>query len=98
MSITSPFKNLQTCDTFLLELLIPISHVLCIELYLTSNQAVAVYEFFVTNMLCESLFLLILQIHSVILTSEKQPCKHIPRFDISMIIRYLSLLSLKQTF
>lgn len=51
MSIMSPFKNLQTCDTFLLELLILISHVLCIEFYLTSNQTVAEYEFFVINVM-----------------------------------------------
>lgn len=46
MSITSPFKNLQTC--LLLKLSIPISHVLCIEFYLTSNQAGAVYESFLS--------------------------------------------------
>lgn len=63
MSIMSPFKNLQTRDTFLLELLILISHVLCIEFYLASNQAVAEYAFFVINMLCEPLFLLILHSH-----------------------------------
>lgn len=46
MSIMSPFKNLQMRDTFLLELLILISHVLCIEFYLASNQAVEEYVFF----------------------------------------------------
>lgn len=46
MSIMSPFKNLQMRDTFLLELLILISHVLCIEFYLASNQAVEEYAFF----------------------------------------------------
>lgn len=67
MSIMSPFKNLQMRDTFLLELLILISHVLCIEFYLASNQAVEEYVFFfclfVINMLCEPLFLLILHSH-----------------------------------
>lgn len=46
MSIMSPFKNLQMRDTFLLELLILISHVLCIEFYLASNQAVEEYAVF----------------------------------------------------
>lgn len=55
MSIMSPFKNLQTCDTCLQELLILISHVLCIEFYLTSNQTVAEYAFFfVTNVMWAS--------------------------------------------
>lgn len=98
MSITSPFKNLQTCVTFLWELLIHISHVLCIEFYLTKNQTVTVYEFFVTNLLCEPLFLLILYIHCVILTSEQHPGKPISQFDVSVIIRYSILLDLKQTF
>lgn len=55
MSITSPFKDLQTC--FLLKLSIHISHVLCIGFYLTSNQTMAVYEGFLLFLL-----LLLLQI------------------------------------